>query len=140
MLKRLLSIKATEYVSIDLSLLLLRVGAGGLILTHGLPKLFKIMEGDLSFVDPIGLGPELSLILAGISEGLFGFFILIGFATRIGAFFCAFTMAVAAFFQHADDPFSGKEKSLLFLLIFLFLFLAGPGKYSADRAVAKKRR
>lgn len=140
MLKRLLSTKSSEFVSVDLSLLILRVGAGGLILTHGLPKLFKVMEGDLSFVDPIGLGPELSLILAGISEGLFGFFILIGFATRIGAFFCAFTMAVAAFFQHADDPFSGKEKSLLFLVMFLVILLAGPGKYSADHAAGKKRR
>ena len=44
----------------DFSLLAFRVFSGAAMLTHGYPKLQKILSGDLSFPDPIGLGPPLS--------------------------------------------------------------------------------
>jgi len=47
-------------------------------------------------------------------------------------------MSVAAFTAHADDSFEFKEKPLLFLLIFIFLFFAGPGKYSVGDLLKKQ--
>ena len=51
---------------VDLAVLLLRIGSGAFIMTHGIPKVKKILAGDLGFADPIGLGPEVSLVLNGI--------------------------------------------------------------------------
>ena len=42
-------------------------------------------------------------------------------------------MAVAAFIVHASDPIGTKEKALLYLIGFVVIFLAGPGKYSIDK-------
>lgn len=35
---------------------------------HGLPKMQKLLAGNLEFADPIGLGPGLSLGLAVFGE------------------------------------------------------------------------
>ena len=40
------------------------------------------------------------------------------------------TMFVAFFLAHADDPFSQKEKALLFLISYITLFFTGPGKFA----------
>jgi len=42
-------------------------------------------------------------------------------------------MAVASFIVHANDGIDVKEKSLLFLICFIVILLAGPGKYSVDK-------
>jgi putative oxidoreductase len=41
-------------------------------------------------------------------------------------------MLVAAFIAHAGDPFSGKEKALMYAAGFLAISLLGAGKYSID--------
>ena len=42
-------------------------------------------------------------------------------------------MLVAAFIQHAGDPFGSREKALLFALIFIAILLLGPGPFSVDK-------
>ncbi|MCW8803231.1 MAG: hypothetical protein OQK57_02445, partial [Ignavibacteriaceae bacterium] len=42
--------------SVNLGLLLLRLSAGGFMLTHGYPKLQRLLSGELRFGDPLGLG------------------------------------------------------------------------------------
>lgn len=117
----------------NLALLILRVGASGLMLTHGIPKINMLFASPIQFADPFGIGPTLSLILALIGEVVAPIFIILGFQTRIAAIPVAITMAVAAFMIHANDPFSAKEKAILFLISFVVIFLAGPGKYSIDK-------
>ncbi len=58
---------------------------------------------------------------------------IIGFKTRWAAIPTAFTMFIAAFVIHGSDPFGTKEKALLFFVVFLVVFLLGPGKYSVDK-------
>ena len=41
-------------------------------------------------------------------------------------------MFVAFIFKHDGDPFSKKEKSLLYLILFISLIITEPGKYSID--------
>ena len=49
--------------------LLIRLGAGGMMLTHGIPKIGRLFgEGPVKFADPFGLGPEISLVLAIFAE------------------------------------------------------------------------
>lgn len=117
----------------DLALLILRVTTSGMLLTHGIPKIQKLFSSPIEFGDPIGVGPTLSLILALIGEVVAPILIIVGFKTRLAAIPAFITMAVAAFIVHAEDAFGTKEKALLYAMIFLVIFLAGPGKISFDK-------
>lgn len=117
----------------DLGLLILRLGAGGLMLTHGLPKLMKLFAGgEIQFADPIGLGATVSLILAVFAEVVCSILIVLGLKTRLACVPSAFTMGVAAFVVHFSDPWGRKEKAILFLVMYVALLFTGPGKLSVD--------
>jgi len=138
MIKKLTSVRIDEFVGPNVAILLLRIGAASLMLTHGIPKLLKILEGDFSFGDPIGIGPTASLILVAFAEAICGTLVLIGLMTRVSLIPLIITMIVAVFVAHAGDPFSDKELGLFFLITFIVLFLTGPGKYSLDRKLFGK--
>ena len=117
----------------DIGLLLLRVGFSASMLSHGYGKLGKVMAGNFSFANPLGIGEAPSLILAVIGEFVCPILIIIGFKTRWAAIPAAITMLVAAFITHWADPFSKKELALMYLIGFTAVALLGPGKYSVDR-------
>ena len=118
----------------NIALLLLRVVfAGSMLYGHGLSKFYRLIEGNLSFANPIGIGEAPTLVLAVFSEFLAPLFILVGYKTKIFSFFPAATMFVAAFIVHLSDPFARKEKAILFLIGFIVIMMMGPGKYSIDR-------
>tara|TARA_B100000073_G_scaffold146628_1_gene120689 strand:- start:28 stop:399 length:372 start_codon:yes stop_codon:yes gene_type:complete len=118
----------------NIALLLIRiVFAGSMLYGHGLSKFYRLIEGNLSFANPIGIGEAPTLVLAVFSEFLAPLFILVGYKTKIFSFFPAATMFVAAFIVHLSDPFARKEKAILFLIGFVVIMMMGPGKYSIDR-------
>lgn len=117
----------------DLALLILRVGFGGFMLTHGIPKI-NMLSNPSDFGNPIGIGATASLILALIGEVLAPIMIIIGFKTKWAAIPAAITMFVAAFVVHAKDSLATKEHALLFFIAFLVIFLTGAGKFSIDKA------
>jgi putative oxidoreductase len=119
--------------SFNFGLLLLRVGFGGMMLTHGIPKLLKMISGDFSFGDPIGIGEPASLVLAVLGEVVFPVLVIIGYKTRISALPILITMIVAAFIVHAADPLATKEKAILYLIGFAAIAFLGAGKYSIDQ-------
>lgn len=123
---------------VDLSLLLIRLAAGGLMFTHGYAKFQKLINGNFEFGDPIGVGSEVSLGLTVFSELLCAFLILIGIFTRLATIPLIITMLVAVFIVHSDHDFSKKELGLFFLINYLVIFLSGAGKYSLDRLILKK--
>ena len=116
----------------DLGLLLLRIGFGGFMLTHGIPKI-SMLSNPSDFGDPIGVGPTVSLILCLIGEVLAPILLIVGYKTKLAAIPAVITMAVAAFIVHASDNLGTKEHALLFLIAFLVLFFTGAGKYSIDK-------
>lgn len=122
--------KAIPY---NISLLILRLGFGGMMLTHGIPKLLRVVSGDFSFGDPIGIGATPSLILAILGEVLFPVLVIVGYKTKLSAIPVVITMAVAAFIVHAADPLGTKEKAILYLIGFIAIALLGGGKYSVDK-------
>jgi putative oxidoreductase len=124
----------------DLSLLLVRLLAGGMMLTHGIPKINRFFgEGPVQFADPFGLGPEISLGLAIFAEVGCAILVMIGFKTRWATIPLMITMLVAAFYAHGSDPFSKKELSLTFFTLFLSIN-SGPGKYSVDQWLEKRSK
>jgi putative oxidoreductase len=124
--------------NVDFALLIVRVSFALMMLTHGLPKLEKLIAGEtVAFVNVMGLGRTLSLTLAVFAEVVCSVFLLFGLWTRFAAFFMACTMAVAAFYIHGGDPFSQREMSLLYLVVYVMLLLVGGGKYSIDARLYK---
>jgi len=117
----------------DVGLALLRVLPSVMLMTHGIPKLQKLLAGNMEFFDPIGIGPAPSLFLAVIGEVVCPVLMILGYKTRWAAVPSAITMAVAAFIAQAGQAFSDKEKALLYLSFFIVIMLVGPGRYSIDR-------
>jgi len=138
MLKKLFSARINEFVSPDVSLLLLRVGAAALMMTHGIPKLMRMLDGNFDFSDPIGIGSTASLIMATFAEAFCALLVILGLWTRAALIPLIFTMFVIVFIVHAGDPFSRIELALFFLITFIVLFLTGPGKYSLDHKLFQK--
>lgn len=114
----------------QLGLLVLRVGMSALMLTHGIPKLIKLLDGDMQFADPLGIGSGISLVLTVIAEFLCPILIILGLRTRLATIPVIITMLVAVFIVHWPDPIGDKEKALLYLIGFGTIALAGGGKYT----------
>lgn len=124
----------------DIGILLLRLGVGGLMLTHGIPKLMRLFGSEpIQFADPIGIGVEASLTLAVFSEVICSILIIVGLATKLASIPLIITMAVAFFVIHADDPFQRKELALFFLIVYVVLLFTGSGKYSLDHYFLKRK-
>ena len=119
--------------TLNFGLLILRVGFSAAMLTHGYGKFMKVLAGDFSFGDPIGIGTAASLILCAIAEFIAPIFLIVGWKTRWFSLIAVINMLVAFIIAHDGDPFSKKEKSFLFLIAFVVLYFTGPGKYSIDR-------
>ena len=124
----------------SIGLLLLRLGAGGLLLFgHGLPKLLGYAERAPKFADPIGLGSPVSFALVVFAEVVCAVAVMLGVATRIAVVPIILFLLVGAFVQHAADPFREKELALLYLVPFVTLTLTGGGHYATDTMILQGR-
>lgn len=124
----------------DIGLLIFRVSISAFMLFgHGLGKLSRLFSGgEIKFYDPFGFGAAFSLGFAVLAEFFAAALIILGLFTRLSSLSLIITMGVAAFMYHADDPFEGKEKALLFLVSYILLFMTGPGKFSLQSFMDKK--
>lgn len=125
--------------TINVALLVARIGIAALMLTHGIPKLWMLFStAPVQFPAVLGMSGEFSLSLTVFAEVLCSIFLLVGFATRLAVIPLVITMLVAAFLIHASDPLAVKELALNYLLVYVVLFFAGSGKYSIDYLLQKK--
>jgi len=123
----------------SLGLLVLRLGAGGLLFgAHGWAKLMNIAERAPKFSDPIGLGPQASFGLVVFAEVLCTGSVMVGLLTRISTVPILIFLGVAAFIQHAHDPWMKRELPLLFAVPFLALLFTGAGRFSLDALIRPK--
>ncbi len=140
----------------SIGLLILRLGIGGFMVTHGWGKVQMVVERNLAmWQDPIGIGAMPSLILAALAEFGAALLVMIGLGTRFAAVLPVVAMAVAAFKVHGADPWTmgkaaelfmsgqskswaSKEPALLFLIPFLALVFTGPGRFSLDALIAPR--
>ena len=126
--------------NIDIVLLIIRISIVSLMLVHGIPKLINLVSGEpIMFPNVLGMGPELSLTLAVFAEVFCSILILIGFGTRLAVIPLIITMLVASLVIHSSDPFSVKELSLHYLLVYIVLLIAGSGRFSLDRFISEKK-
>jgi putative oxidoreductase len=126
-------------MSQDVGLLFLRVTFGALMaFGHGWGKMVKVVSGDFTFADPLGIGAGPSLVLAGLAEFVGALLVALGVKTRLAAVPVTITMVVAAFVQHFDDPWAKKELALLYAVAFAALIITGGGRYGLERQRQRK--
>lgn len=126
----------------DLALLLLRLWFGGeMLLKHGLPKLQKILRGDLGFPDPLNIGSTPSLYLTTFAEFICAFLLVVGLKTRWAAIPYAFAMLVAAYFHWGKgDEWGSIANPINYMVPALALYFAGAGRFSLDYQLTQQRR
>ncbi|MBN2731393.1 MAG: DoxX family protein [Balneolaceae bacterium] len=122
------------FVNAGVSAMILRVFMSFfLFFGHGWGKLEMVFNGNFQFLDPVGLGPTITLIFAAFAEGICTILVFLGFYTRLAALFIIVNMAGAFLFVHlGNDPFGGMEMALMYLVSFVVIFLLGPGKFAVD--------
>jgi putative oxidoreductase len=124
----------------DIASLLMRLAVGGMMLTHGYPKLMNLFGGgEIKFPNPIGVGAMPSLALTVFAEFVCALMILIGFRTKLATIPLAVTMLVAIVAIHWADPFGDKELAAFYLLGCAAIFFLGSGKYSLDAVLGRNQ-
>lgn len=130
-MRRFLSITYSQ-AAFNISMLLLRAGAGAIIMSHGYDKLVHFAEMKTKFMNFMGIGSQLSLMLVIFAEFFCSIFLIIGLFTRLVVIPLIIAMSVALFKAHNGDVFGDGEKPALYLACFVTLLLIGPGKISVD--------
>ncbi len=124
-----------------LALALLRIIAAGIMMQHGLQKLFGLLGGIN------GQGGTVQLVsqfgLAGVLETFVALLVLVGLFTRPAAFILSGEMAVAFFQAHFPRAFwpiqNGGEVPVLLCFIYLFFAAFGAGSLSLDALLARSQ-
>lgn len=131
-------------ITISLLLLALRILFGGLLLSHGIQKWNNYAEMSAVFPDPLGVESNVSLGLAIFGELACSIGFIFGALYRLAMIPMIFTMCMAFFVIHGSDPFAVKELAFVYLVVFILMYITGPGKFSIDRFISvplsKKRR
>lgn len=113
---------------------LLRIVAGFLFFFHGAQKILGLFAATRP--------PVWSQIwFAGIIELVGGLAVMLGFGTRLAAFICSGTMAVAYFQAHWKFQLGSRifpivnqgELAALYSFVFLLIFFKGGVKWSLDK-------
>lgn len=137
MLKRFLFPVKPDGTFISVILLIVRVVFGVMLMNHGIDKWANYQELSAVFPDPLGIGSPLSLGLAIFGELACSMAFIIGFLYRLAMIPMIFTMCVAFFIVHADDPFAVKKLAFVYLVVFVLMYIVGPGKFAVDRWISK---
>ena len=126
----------------SLGFLLLRLCVGVLLIHHGYEKLDNIENFADAFVRPLHLPfPIFLSYVAAFSEIVGSWFLITGFATRLGALAIFGTISIAIYHAIMTSGFN------IYLLELLGLYwggafcilLNGPGKFSLDYLIQWKR-
>jgi putative oxidoreductase len=119
----------------SLGLLLLRLSFGVMMIHHGQEKLADPQNFAHTYVASLHLPfPLFFAYLAGFSELMGSWLVILGLLTPLGALAIAGTMSVAAYQHILTGGFNiyVLELVVLYLGSSLALLLVGPGRYSFD--------
>jgi putative oxidoreductase len=127
-------------------ILVQRVTVGGLMLFHGVYKIFNGVEGIQKMLEARDL-PGFFAYGVYLGEVLGPLMMILGFKARIGAALVAFTMIVSiplafsdSFWKLTDTGGPVIELNLLYLLGALAIVISGSGMFSLDNALKKKKK
>ena len=112
-------------------ILCIRLFFGVLFFMHGLDKMTNFDQLSLTFPDIMGFGSYMSLMLSIFAEFCCSLFLIFGLLIRVMLIPMIIAMAVAFFDVH-DAMMPEGELSLIYLIVFIIVYLTGPGRFSLD--------
>ena len=123
--------------AVNTALFILRLGLGILILKHGYDKIVNFSTMQYKFMNFMHIGSRISLILVIFAEFFCGILLILGLFTRFACVPLIVAMCVALFIATKGDFFGKGETSALYLVGFIALLFAGPGRISVDGMIGK---
>ncbi|WP_430967371.1 DoxX family protein [Spongiimicrobium sp. 2-473A-2-J] len=118
---------------------LLRIGFGVMLaIVHGWPTVKGFFAGVTEYPDPLGLGSRITMGLMGFAEFFCAMLVALGLFTRITLIPLIIGFLVAVFVFHGNDPFDVKERAFHYLIVFVVLFITGPGSYVITNLFKRK--
>ena len=131
----------------DIGLLIVRLGIGlTFIIVFGYEKLMagtEMWKGLGKAMGNLGITwyPELWGFLSMTAELLGGILLVLGLLFRPAAFLMAFNMFVAMMFHFSiADQWMVVATPIMLMFVFIGLMLIGPGAYSLDEVIWRKRK
>ena len=131
----------------DFGMLFLRTGAGLIfIFIHGLGKITAgpVMWKKLGGAMPdfgINFLPEFWGFMSAFTEFFIPMLIIAGFFFKPAALLLAFNMIVATSVHLKNlDPWGKIAYPMMMIILFISMFLTGPGKYSLDNYLKSRHK
>ncbi len=130
----------------DLGILILRIGVGlifvfvyGLGKITGGPELWEKLGGSMSNLG-INFAPEFWGFMSAFTEFFVPMFVIVGLLYRPATLLLTFNMivAVTSLFMRLD-PWNKIAYPLLLVILFLSMFFIGPGRYSIDAYLQRRK-
>jgi putative oxidoreductase len=140
------SVLVKPLVNVDTGLFLLRIVLGIIFIAHGGQKVFGWfggygLQGTAGFMATLGV-PTVLAYIASFTEFFGGLAMIGGLLARPAALGLAFTMLVAIVKVHLAGGFfapNGLEYPLSLAAIAVTIFILGPGRYSLDEKLFKRK-
>ncbi len=135
-MRKLLSAKYSAG-AVSAAMLVLRLGVGILMMSHGYDKLIHFGDMQHKFMNLFGIGSTLSLALLVFAEFFCSLFLILGLFTRLAAIPLIFATCIMIFKAHNGQVFGDGETAALYLTAYLVLLFVGPGRVSVDSMIGK---
>ncbi len=135
-----LRITGTTYS--NMARLFLRLFVGVMFMQFGIRHLMNFEHFSTTFPGTLGMSPEMTLTVMIVIELLCSLLIMVGFLTRLATIPPIISMLIAEHYILADihttispyliNSIQPGYLPIMFIGIYLFIILAGPGKISLD--------
>lgn len=116
---------------VSILILTLRVFFGIMFFSHGLNKILDFNALSVTYPNVLGFGSYMTLMVSIFAEFCCSLFLISGLLIRITVIPMIVSMAVAFFDVH-DAMMPEGELSFIYLVLFIILYITGPGLYSVD--------
>ena len=123
----------------SLLILVVRVVFGVLFFMHGVDKMMNFNTLVVGYPSVLGFGSYTTLMVTIFCEFCCSLFLIAGLLVRIMTIPMIVAMGVA-FFDIHDAIMAEGELSLIYFIMFILLFLSGPGRYSLDFVIDRRFR
>lgn len=137
-----LFVKFTGYAYTNIGRLFLRLFVGVMFIQFGVKQLVNFNEMACTFPSVLGMGSETTLIVMIVIEVVCSLLIMVGFLTRFAVIPPLVSMVIAEDYLLSTLPVNVEVHSIhysqpgylpvMFIGIFFFFLLVGPGKISLD--------
>lgn len=123
----------------DSAIFFLRLFIGTLLFTQAITKSQQYLWLEEEYPTILGLSGADVVSLVGTIEAVSGALLAMGLLTRVTSAVMAVVMFFAAFVLFPSQSFDQAELKVVYAGIYIFLLIAGGGRYSLDRLVCVAR-